>query len=157
MKTVFVRKGSSKSYTNLITTSEPPRTTPPHPIPPFGRKKKRLRSLLASSSSSSSLWESIMQRHKRHTGGQSYSWSEHPVCLLQQKPLCYFIQMRRNKCRSAGPDCSFGKIPFVFQQAPEFSQIYSHLPSSTMEPDKAPDQGGSVSIHRSLFIDHILP
>lgn len=40
MKTVFVRKGSSKSYTNLITSSEPPRTTPPHPIPPFGRKKK---------------------------------------------------------------------------------------------------------------------
>lgn len=89
---------------------------------------------MASSSSSSSLWESIMQRHKRLTGGQSYSWSEHPVCLLQQKPLCYFIQMRRNKCRSAGLDCSFGKIPFVFQQAPasiaRFILIYRAAPSS---------------------------
>lgn len=31
MKTVFVKKGSSKSYTNLITSSAPP---------PFGEKKR---------------------------------------------------------------------------------------------------------------------
>lgn len=40
MKTVFVRKGSSKSYTNLITSSEPPPTLH-HPIPflPLEEKK----------------------------------------------------------------------------------------------------------------------
>lgn len=84
MKTVFVKKGSSKSYTNLITSSAP------LPL----EKKDGLRSLLASSSS---LWESIMQRHKRLTGGQSYSWSVLWVCLLQPTRSAVLSKRHRAK------------------------------------------------------------
>lgn len=49
MKTVFVKEGSSKSYTNLIVSSAA--------LPLKKREKNFLRSLLASSRR---LWESIM-------------------------------------------------------------------------------------------------
>lgn len=73
MKTVFVKEGSSTSYTNLITSTAA--------LPLEKKKKNCLRSLLASRSR---LWESIMQRHKRLTGGRSCSCRGLWVCFTDR-------------------------------------------------------------------------